>query len=263
MSALPLSELRIYDMHCHLDFADGAHELAVELANRSIGCLSVTVDPEGYDRSMAAMASCPNVSVAVGLHPWWVAPGQVASTQIEQFESRAARTRFIGEVGLDFSDRQLPTRDVQTTTFDRIVAACAQGGKVLSIHAVRSADAVLDVLERRGGFENNACIFHWFSGTSDQLQRAVKRGCYFSVGEGMLASRRGRAYAQAIPRGRLLLETDAPAKPGSAYDADAEELQLTQTLSRLAAVRDEQYGELLEHIAQTSRRLLGQGGPAR
>lgn len=252
--------LRVYDMHCHLGFAEKPHELAVELADRGIGCLSVTVAPEGYDQSMAAMASCPNVSVAVGLHPWWVAHGQRGLTQMEQFESRAARARFIGEVGLDFSARHAQTRDLQTATFDRVVTACAQGGKVLSIHAVRSADVVLDVLERQDGMEGNACIFHWFSGTSDQLQRAIKRGCYFSVGESMLASRRGRAYAQAIPRGRLLLETDAPAKPGSAYDADAEVLQLSRALSQLAALRDEQHEDLLAHIAQTSRRLLSQDG---
>ncbi len=95
--------------------------------------------------------------------------------------------------------------------FSRIVSACAQqGGKVVSIHCVRAYDELLDVLESSGITRSCVCIIHWFSGTHDQLLRARDAGCWFSVGERLLSSKRGRAYVRSMPRDRLLLETDAP-----------------------------------------------------
>mgnify|MGYP004492342999 CR=1 FL=1 len=70
--------------------------------------------------------------------------------------------------------------------------------------------AVLDVLERHGATRSNACILHWFSGSSQELARARELGCHFSVNPNMLATKRGRAYVRQIPPNRLLLETDLP-----------------------------------------------------
>ena len=75
-------------------------------------------------------------------------------------------------------------------------------------------------------------IFHWFSGTSDEFVRARIAGCYFSVNERMLATKRGREYARQIPLDRLLLETDAPAEP----DAETSARQLVDSLIRVSEV---------------------------
>ena len=121
---------------------------------------------------------------------------------------------------------------------------------MLSIHAVKAAGEALDVLERAGALVGNACIFHWFSGTSDELQRAVRAGCFFSINPRMLASKRGRAYAQAVPAERLLLETDAPSQPGERYDAPA------AMLEALADLRRTPRDDLAARIARTSRQLF-------
>ena len=130
---------------------------------------------------------------------------------------------------------------------------------MLSIHAVHAVDDVLDVFERTGALAadaGNACIIHWFSGTSDQLTRARRAGCYFSVNPRMLQSKRGRAYAQAIPANHLLLETDQPAEQGAPWSADNIRRQLEETLQQLATLRGENLGELRERIAETSCHLL-------
>ena len=75
-------------------------------------------------------------------------------------------------------------------------------------------------------------IFHWFSGTSDEFVRARIAGCYFSVNERMLATKRGREYARQIPLDRLLLETDAPAEP----DAETSARQFVDSLIRVSEV---------------------------
>lgn len=245
---------RRYDLHCHLDFADDPCALAAELDECGISCLSVTVTPEGYERARAQLAACANVRVGLGLHPWWVSAGSCGTEQVERFEALLADAKFVGEVGLDFGVRHEATRTAQVVAFERIAAGCAtQGGKVLSIHAVRAAGVVLDILERHGTTEGNACIFHWFSGTSDELQRAIKLGCFFSVGERMLATKRGRAYAQAIPLERLLLETDLPPEAGSADPCALMNTSLDEALATLENLRGE---GATQHIASTSAHLL-------
>ena len=199
------------DMHCHLDFSSDAATLARLAQAYGVAAFSNTVTPEGYLAANKALAGFPNVCVGVGLHPWWVADGCCDAEQVELACRLIQEACFVGEVGLDFAPRREGTFETQLDAFERIVdACCAQNGKVISIHAVRSATAVLDVLERHHATRSNACILHWFSGSSQELARARELGCHFSVNPNMLATKRGRAYAQQIPPERLLLETDLP-----------------------------------------------------
>ena len=249
----------LFDMHCHLGFCADAAQAARELAAQGVGAFSNTVTPAEFAEQQAALADAANVRVGAGLHPWWVGEYDVAADW-DRLYGLIARNRFIGEVGLDSSPRHADTRKAQLDALACVAHACARTGrKVLSVHAVRAVDQVLDVFERAsvfGGMTGNACIIHWFSGTSDQLTRARRAGCYFSVNPRMLESKRGRAYAQTIPADRLLLETDEPASAGAPWSAARVRELLEETLAQLAALRDEDPAELREQIAQTSRTLL-------
>ncbi len=269
----------LFDMHCHLGFYDDAARQARELSALGVGAFSNTVTPEEFVSQQAALAGAESVRVGVGLHPWWVGEGggegaaagggsvarvDCASHDIEAFCDLVAQNRFVGEVGLDLSPRHAETGEAQLEVFSHVARTSARaGGKVLSLHAVRAVDQVLDVLEGEGTLAEsagNACVIHWFSGTSDQLTRARRAGCYFSVNPRMLQSKRGRAYAQAIPADRLLLETDEPASEGAPSDAARIRQLLEDTLRQLAALRAEDPDDLRERIAAISKRLLGYPG---
>lgn len=214
------NEFVLADMHCHLDFSSDAAALARLAQAHGVAAFSNTVTPEGYLAARDALAGFPNVRTGVGLHPWWVADGRCGAEQVELACQLIQETRFVGEVGLDFAPRREGTFETQLDAFERIVdACCAQNGKVISIHAVRSATTVLDVLERHRATRSNACILHWFSGSSQELARARELGCHFSVNPNMLVTKRGRAYIRQIPPERLLLETDLPEEGEAAAQA--------------------------------------------
>lgn len=258
---MSMDELAYFDLHCHLGFCEDAVQAARALAAAGVGAFSNTVTPAEFAEQQAVLADAVNVRVGAGLHPWWVGEYDVAANW-DRLYSLVARNRFIGEVGLDLSPRRADTREAQLDALACVAHACARTGrKVLSVHAVRAVDQVLDVLEHAsvfGGLTGNACIIHWFSGTSDQLTRARRVGCYFSVNPRMLDSKRGRAYAQAIPADRLLLETDEPASEGAPWSAARVRGSLEETLTQLAALRGDDPAQLREQIAQTSRTLLQQ-----
>lgn len=285
------------DAHCHVAFMADPAAFERDAARAGSRILSVTTTPQEYVRLAARLTraswgeeegglSDPAAPVpacrgaradarggngpaghtgdsailcqAVGLHPWWVPQDASAlDALLVEFDAHLVKTRFVGEVGLDFSERRGGTRDGQLRAFERIVRACARAGeKTLSVHCVRAYDDALDVLERTGCAASCACVFHWFSGSSDQLQRAIKLGCWFSVGERMLATKRGRAYARAMPHDRLLLETDEPyvadplaETPSVACAYDDVAASLFRAADLLAAAR----GIAPEELAQTLR----------
>ena len=232
-------ELQLFDAHCHLDMMDRPETVADEAGAMGLGCFDCSVDPRDFASAKKCANRYPNIVAGLGLHPWWIADGRCGAAEIDLLCELAAQERFIGEVGLDFSPRFTSTEEIQTQAFERLCQAlsqCPLAGRVLSIHAVRAAGRTLDILESSGllkGAPNSpAIIFHWFSGTSDELVRARGAGCYFSVNERMLATKRGREYARQIPLDRLLLETDAPAEP----NAETTARQLVNSLKRTSEI---------------------------
>lgn len=198
----------LHDMHCHLDFARDPQSFAHAAAQDGAHVFVNTVTPAGFRQARKLLAGFSNIHLGIGLHPWYIAD---ADAQVEQLLSSLDSTNFVGEIGLDFSKKKIETAETQQAVLRTILEACGkQGGKLISLHAIKSADAVLDVLEASGSLTSCSCIFHWFSGSNDELHRAIKSGCYFSVGPFMANSRRGREYIKVIPAKQLLLETDYP-----------------------------------------------------
>ena len=236
---------QLIDAHCHLDLMAHPDAVADEATALGLGLFDCGVDPRDFASVHGRTRRPPTVIKGIGLHPWWLADGHCGFDEINLLCEVAAQERYIGEVGLDFSARFAGSEPLQTQALDQLCEALAQHpltGRVISIHAVRSAGTVLDVLESHGLLIPNpsspVIIFHWFSGTSDELVRARDAGCYFSVNERMLASKRGREYARQIPLDRLLLETDAPAEPNTETSAQSLIRSLTRTSMRIASLKN-------------------------
>ena len=232
-------EPQLFDAHCHLDLMSDPNAVTHEAATMGLGLFDCGVIPRNFATANKRASSSPNVIAGVGLHPWWIADGRCGTAEVDLLCELASRERFIGEVGLDFSSRFAGTEGIQMQAFERLCQAlsqCPLAGRVLSIHAVRAAGATLDILESNGLLKDTpnspTIIFHWFSGTSDELVHARHTGCFFSINERMLATKRGREYARQIPLNRLLLETDAPAEP----DAEASARQLVDSLIRTSEI---------------------------
>lgn len=256
-------ELQLFDAHCHLDLMAGPNTVAREAAAMGLGLFDCGVDPLNFAGARERSGNNSHVIAGVGLHPWWIADGRCRTAEVDLLCELASRERFIGEVGLDFSPRFTSTEEIQTQAFERLCQAlsqCPLAGRVLSIHAVRAARATLDILESSGLLKDApnspATIFHWFSGTSDELVRARGAGCYFSVNERMLATKRGREYARQIPLNRLLLETDAPVEPSAETTARQLVDSLIRTSEIIATLKDCAAESVKSVVLENSRSIF-------
>lgn len=227
------------DTHHHFDFLVGT-QLRVEflkaLAERDVRIVAQTLTPSSFMELIAwapelAQHDVPLPLWSVGFHPWYITGREQAEQELVIFSRALAQTRFVGEIGLDFAPRRLKDspaelqEQVLRRMLDEVCAAAAQTSShepyVLSIHAVRSAEKVLDILEEKCITDRNVVpVFHWFSGTSDELTRLMRLGGHVSIHPSMLTTKRGRAYIKQIPGDRLLLESDLPVEQLSGGSPD-------------------------------------------
>lgn len=208
------------DFHCHLDLYPDPEREVREASAAGIYVLSVTTTPRAWVRTAQLAKGHKRIRTALGMHP------QLAHErhgELGLFEELLPRVRYVGEIGLDGGGEYRAHAQVQQRIFSAILDLCTRrGGRIMSVHSRHAVDDVLDHLTAAPGA--GVPILHWFSGTAGQLRRAVGLGCWFSVGPAMLRGEKGRALAKAMPRDRILTETDgpfagAPKKPLRPIDA--------------------------------------------
>lgn len=200
------------DFHCHIDLYPRAKEVYREAARRNEFTWLVTTSPKAFAATSRVLETLSTVVITPGLHPE-IAHERAA--ELDLLLEQVAGSKAVGEVGLDGSPRFRPHYNIQRRIFRAIVARCSElGGRTLSIHSRRAVRDVLAELERHPNY--GTAVLHWFSGTQAELSSAAGLDCWFSIGPAMFASAHGRALAAAMPRDRVVPESDGPfAKVGN------------------------------------------------
>jgi TatD DNase family protein len=227
------------DLHCHLDLYEDFLAAVLEAERSQVFTLTVTTTPKAWPRNREITESTRYVRAALGLHPQLV---HERADEITLWDEYLSETRYVGEVGIDAGPRYYRSLDLQKEVFEHVLQGCERAGnKILTVHSVRSAKTVLDLIERNFSLAHGRVILHWFSGSKSDVQRASEMGCYFSVNAEMLAKERGQQLLSCIPTELLLTETDGPftrLNERIAYPADVR--HTVKLIARLRSVSEEE-----------------------
>ncbi len=243
----------LVDFHCHVDLYPD-HALAVREADAAgVFTLAVTTTPLAWPRNHELARRTKHVRAALGLHPQLVAERE---NEIEVWERYLSETRYVGEVGLDAGPRFFKSLDAQKRVFQRVLEHCAQAGdKIITIHSIRSAKAVLDLVEAYLPPERGKIVLHWFTGTKSEARRALELGCYFSINAGMLDNERHASMVEVIPLDRMLTETDGPfTRTGDRPSQPTDVAVVVEALGRLRGLRA---ADVAQVVRDNLRALLG------
>ena len=192
----------LYDTHFHLDLQKDRNAAIYEIEEKQIYTIAVTNLPDLYRKESAEIAS-KYIRFGLGFHPELVHEYQ---KQIPLMWELLPEVRYIGEVGLDFTDKTFQLE--QVAFFSALIERCRYDKrKVISIHSRRAVSDVLDIIGSNYRFKP---ILHWFTGTKEELLNAIEKGFYFSVNSAMMTSKRFLNLLPLIPKDRFLLETDSP-----------------------------------------------------
>jgi TatD DNase family protein len=199
---------KLVDFHCHLDLYPDFATAIADCERNQVYTLTVTTTPLAWPRNRELTMKSKYVRAALGLHPQLVAD---RSSEIRLWEEYFPQARYIGEVGLDAGPRYFKSFDLQKEVFQKVLKTCANAGdKIITVHSVRSAKHVLDMLEAHLPIGRGKVVLHWFTGGKSEARRALDMGCYFSINSEMLRNERHRDMIAVLPIDRLLTETDGP-----------------------------------------------------
>ncbi len=209
--------MMLFDTHAHLpDHEVDADEYCHRALEAGVGeilfCASDFSDSRRYSEFIRTN---PSFYFAVGVHPHSAAEMKETVSDFRQFQTNPQLVA-IGELGLDYF-YDLSPRECQLRVFSDFLSLALEMDLPAVVHCrdketseVAYSDA-LDLLTpfaaRGGRFE-----LHAYAGSVEYLRKFSDLGAYFGIG-GMLTFRKAdniRANALAMPRDRILLETDSP-----------------------------------------------------
>lgn len=194
----------IIDTHCHFDMMPNPEAYINEREKAGEIVIGMTNLPSHFRIGSTHTKSYRHIRLALGLHPLLAAKNK---NEVSLFNKYLDETSYIGEIGLDFSRVGYSTKVCQIEVLRALLSVIHGKNKIISVHSRRAEKELFSLLCE---YDISNVIFHWYSGPVSLIPFILERGYYFSVNEAMAYSNNGRKIISAIPRNRLLTETDAP-----------------------------------------------------
>ena len=204
----------ITDTHTHL-YSEAFDEDRKEVINRAIE-LGITrffipaIDST-YSKAMFNLEKIfpKNVFLMMGLHPTHVKENY--EEELKHVEEMLAQRTFIavGEIGIDlYWDKT--TLSIQQDAFRKQIRFAKKHKLPIVIHCRESFDEIFEILEEEKGNDLFG-IFHCFTGTIEQAQRAISFNMKLGIG-GVVTFKNGKIdqFLNQIDLKHIVLETDAP-----------------------------------------------------
>ena len=163
----------MHDAHCHADQHQDPENFCQELEAKEIYTIAVTNLPSHYALALSPLKNLKYVRPALGLHPLLA---NRHTLELAAFERLSRFTNLIGEVGLDFSPEGIASKELQLRSFRHVLKCIAGKSKFISLHSRRAEDAVLSELRN---FGVTPAVFHWFTGSVQTCEAALKDGHFF------------------------------------------------------------------------------------
>ena len=203
----------LFDTHAHMDdraFDEDRQTLLASLPGQGIGLLmNPGCSLESSRRADALSRAYDYIYAAVGSHP--DAADEVDPAVLAEYRQLCRenpKIRAIGEIGLDYHYEDIP-RDIQQRAFLAQMELARELELPVIVH---EREAHQDGMRIVAEFPQVTGVFHCFSGSAEMARWLVSRGWYVGF-TGVLTfknARRALEAAAAVPRDRVVIETDCP-----------------------------------------------------
>lgn len=241
----------LIDTHCHLDLFKDIQSSKEAEDQLGIKTISVTNAPSFFQPNCQMFNNSKNIRVALGLHPQLV--GQYKG-EIGLFKTLVEKARYIGEIGLDGSQDLKDTYNDQKQILKEVLLSVrSQGRKIVTVHSRNAAAETIDIFRQHLKGSDNIVIFHWFSGSANELKEAISSGFYFSINHKMVVTEKGKEIIKKIPADSLLTETDAPFTFRGVNDRIK---SLCTTIGGISAITGKDDVEVRAKVFENFRRMI-------
>ena len=169
-----------------------------------------SIDSKYTSRMYDLEKEYPNhIRLMMGLHPTHVKEN--CKEELQHVEQNLSQHRFaaVGEIGIDLYWDQTFLKQ-QQEVFNTQIRWAKEYELPIVIHCRDAFDEVFEILEDHRG-EGLSGIFHCFTGTKDQADRAIDLNLKLGIG-GVVTFKNGKIdqFLDQISLDHIVLETDAP-----------------------------------------------------
>src|SRR5581483_2802901 len=199
--------LTFTDSHCHLTMADAAAALDRARAGGVRGFVVPATKLDDSPQAIAIAQQHPDVWAAAGFHPHDAKDCDDAAFARIEALAKSDRVVAVGECGLGYHYMHSP-RETQIAVFERHIGLAKKLDLPLIVHNREPTEDMVAILSKSGA----RGVLHSYTESLEVAQRLVGLGWYISF-SGIVTFRTAeplREVARALPRDRVLVETDTP-----------------------------------------------------
>ena len=200
-------------VNLHSEKFAGDCDTVIEAARAAgvAGMLTISDKIESTDAIRHICARYPFIWRSVGAHPHYAVDHGDLTAEFLVDLAEPAEVIGIGECGLDYHYEYSPAPD-QKIVFQKHIEAAQETGLPLIIHT-READAdMMAMLTRAMGQRAFAPLLHCYTSGLALAEAVMEMGGYISF-SGIATFKNAQAVrdvAHAMPRDRIIIETDCP-----------------------------------------------------
>ncbi len=256
--------MKFFDTHAHCDdkrfeeeYEGGTMGVITDCLNDNVSyIINIGTNLENSRVSTELADSFENVYASCGIHPsdvFYEDPDEAISVIEELLKHKKAVA--LGEIGLDYHYEHVP-KDLQMIYFEKQMALAEKLDIPVIIH---DRDAHGDCLEMIKKFPRVKGVFHSFSGSAEMALELVKLGWYISFSGTVTFknAKKPKEACVAIPKDRILIETDAPYLAPTPHRGELNRSSYVQlTAEEIAALRGESLEEIERITTENAKRLF-------
>jgi len=251
--------LKLIDTHAHLEDIENLDEALARAEAAGVATV-VTMGADSKSNSWALNESIkherPRLKIfrALGIHPGLIDASMV-NNDIQFVEGNVGNVVAVGEIGLDYWYKAVrkdeEKKALQRATFARLLEIARKHGKPVSIH---SRGAWTDCVNMTIEASVRKAVFHWFTGSQDDLKKLLDKGYYVSASPALAYSKEHRAIIENAPLERILLETDSPVSyKGETSDPS----HVLKSLVAVAELKKEKQETVAEVTTENAEAVFG------
>lgn len=248
---------------------DEKHQAVLERAYAA-GVQQLVLTGTSVEGSEQALELCAKLDESgqrlfstAGIHPHSASDWNSDSVQRLRALFNESRVRAVGECGLDFN-RDFSPRPQQEKVLEQHLALAVELKLPVFLHERDANQRLLDILKDYRD-HLTAAVVHCFTGEQAALFSYLDLDLHIGITGWICDERRGthlHPLVREIPRGRLMLESDAPyllprtlrPKPKNGRNEPA---YLPDVLREVALHRNESLEDLARHSTACARRFFG------
>lgn len=237
------------DVHCHVDQFRKPPEIARKAEDKGIITIAVTSLPEHFKLGYPHLTNFKYVRLALGFHPMLAGKNTFDENL---FRSLAPKTSYIGEVGLDFSEKDTSIRQSQIDVLSKIFEIVNDRPRFISLHSRKAEKSLFDILINH---KIKKAVFHWYSGPLNLIDKIVGAGHFFSINPAMIKSKNGKMIIERIPVDRILTESDGPYVMTEGKPAEPKDVRLV--IEYLKSVWSKSSEEIDQIVQRNFKNIIG------